>query len=484
MNAELNPKLQEIKNMIEKDILQDERIKNKKSIYQETLDILESASYLVNKAENKHELLFIYNNLSIRLYDAGMICKEMRNPILGNILIRISEVIEQVLDRYLLFRLNIKNKSKLISRLWPHNCQNIENLKKISSEYMVENAVLLRCYDRLVIDFLNKFNTEIGAATNHKLLKEVYEKIQYEARQTAKQHFVIGNNEYAWQYGVIRLVIEYMLSDFEHCFDRYMYSSKETYKRTALKRFRDRKAIRYQPNTTPTKKPIKTYATMESILQKVREELAEQIIQRVNQEFEDREGIRAYETLILADNILGKARTERELIAIYDMIAERLKEGTYQYIQHKSFRLAYVLYRLAEIIHESIKEHLPHRVYKTDLVKLLWPYNCHNLKQMKKVFHEYVMYNTSLLGSNERLANNLLRLYMKQIKNAVNLIQLREIYEDIQVYLLELEQKSYEKREYKEAWEVGVIANVVGYLLSDFGYCISYPSHIVFSDNL
>jgi hypothetical protein len=103
---------------------------------------------------------------------------------------------------------------------------------------------------------------------------------------------------------------------------------------------------------------------------------------------------------------------------------------------------------------------------------------------MKKVFHEYVMYNTSLLGSNERLANNLLRLYMKQIKNAVNLIQLREIYEDIQVYLLELEQKSYEKREYKEAWEVGVIANVVGYLLSDFGYCISYPSHIVFSDNL
>jgi hypothetical protein len=73
---------------------------------------------------------------------------------------------------------------------------------------------------------------------------------------------------------------------------------------------------------------------------------------------------------------------------------------------------------------------------------------------------------------------------MKQIKNAENLLQLREIYEDIQVDFLELERESYEKREYKEAWEVGVIANVVGYLLSDFGYCISYPSHIVFSDNL
>ena len=482
MGANLNPQLQEIKDTIETEILNDERIKNESSIYQETLDILESASYLVNKAKNKHELLFIYNNLSIRLYKAGMICKKMRNPVLGNILIHISKTIKNVLDNYLLFRISIRKKSALISRLWPHNCQNLENLKKVLRQYIVENTVLLRCYDRLVIDFLKDFEVEIDEADNMNQLNEIYEKIQYEAEKTAKKHFAVGNHEYAWQYGVIGLVIEYMLSDFEHCFDLYMYSGKQMHLRTETLRFRRHNGMRDQDNKILTKKTTQTYATIETIVQKLREELASKISQRIEEEFKDNEVVRAYEILVLAEDKLSKARTERELIAIYDMIAERLKEVTYQY--KSRVRIAYVLYRLAEIIHESIKEHLPHRVYEIDLVKLLWPHNCHNLKQMKKVFHKYVMYNTSLLGSNERLANNLLRLYMKQIKNAVNSRQLREIYEDIQVDFLELERESYEKREYKEAWEVGVIASVVGHLLSDFEYCISYPSYIVFSDNL
>ncbi len=482
MNAEINPKLQEIKNMIEKDILQDERIKDNAEFYQVTLDILENASYLLNKAENKNDLLFIYNTLSIRLYESGMICKKMRNPVLGNILIHISKTIENVLDSYLLFSISIKNKSALISRLWPHNCQNLEDLKKVLREYIVENAVLLLCYNRLVIDFLKNFEVEIGEADNINQLNETYERIQYEAEKTAEKHFAVGNHEYAWQYGVIGLVIKYMLSDFEHCLSRYMYSGKQTHLRTGTLRFRRHNSMPHQDNKILTKKTTQTYATMEMIVQKLREELDSKISQRIEEEFKDNEVVRAYEILVTAEDNLSKARTERELIAIYDMIVERLKGVTYQY--KSRVRLAYVLYRLAEIIHESIKEYLPHRVHEIDLVKLLWPHNCYNLKQMKKVFHEYVLYNTSLLGSSERLANNLLRPYMKQIKNVENLLQLREIYEDIQVDFLELERESYEKREYKEAWEVGVIANVVGYLLSDFGYCLSYPSHIVFSDNL
>ena len=469
MSAKLKPELREIKNKIETEILNEERIKNEKSIYQETLDILENASHLINKARNKHELLFIYRTLSKRLYEAGMICKQMRNPDLGKRLILISKAIKDVLKYYVIYPLHNIIRKSVISRLWPHNCQNIKNLKDVLREYVIENAVLLFCYGRLVIDFLNSFNTEIEEATDQNLLKDAYEKIQYEARQTAKQHFVIGDYEYAWQYGVIGLVIEYMLSDFEHCFDRYMYSGKQVHQRTAPLRFRGYKEMRHQRNKTLTEKLSKTYATMESIIQKLRAELAAKIGQHVEQEFEYDEVEKVYNILIEVDLMLDKARTEREIIAIYYTIAERLKEVTHKY--KSKIRIASILYRLAEIIHESIKEYLPHRVYETDLVKLLWPHNCNNLKQMKSLFYEYVLNNTALLGYSYGLAIDFLDPYMEQISATNDLHQLKEMYEDIQVDLVELEDEAYKKGEYKGAWGVSVIASVIGYLLSDFEHC-------------
>jgi len=211
---------------------------------------------------------------------------------------------------------------------------------------------------------------------------------------------------------------------------------------------------------------------MEVILQNLREELVNKIGQRIEKEFEKKEVYRVYEILVLSYTILQKARKERELIAIYDMLAGRLKEITYSY--KSRFRLGYVLYRLAEIIHESIAEYLPHRIRETYLVKILWPYNCHNIDQMKIVLHKYVMYNTALLGSNDRLAADLLSPYIEQIENAVDLRQLRYIYEDAEIYLRVLEDEAYEKNEYKEAWEVGVIASAISYMFYDFYNCF-YP---------
>jgi hypothetical protein len=119
---------------------------------------------------------------------------------------------------------------------------------------------------------------------------------------------------------------------------------------------------------------------MEIILQNLIEELTNKIGHSIEKEFEKGEVYRLHEILVLAYTILQKDRKERELIAIYDMFAGRLKDITYSY--KSRFRLAYVLYRLAEIIHESIAEYLPHRIRETYLVKILWPYNCHNLDQL------------------------------------------------------------------------------------------------------
>jgi hypothetical protein len=53
-----------------------------------------------------------------------------------------------------------------------------------------------------------------------------------------------------------------------------------------------------------------------------------------------------------------------------------------------------------------------------------------------------------------------------------NLRQLREIYLNIQADLKEYEEEAYRKGEYKSAWESNVIASVIGYMLSDFEYCL------------
>ncbi len=463
MLSNLEQGLQNLKNEIEQEILN--KINNP-----EVKDILLRASEFVDKAQTKDELLFMYKSLSVRLYEAGMVCKEMRNPSLSAKFIRLSKVIQDILENYLLYEPRNVNKANLLSRIWPHNCRDIDGLKKVFREYVIENAVLLHCYDRLVVDFFNQFDMEIDGVSDLKSLQEVYENIQYAAEKTAMQYFTQGFYEYAWQYGIIGLVIEFMFSDFNHCLKKYKSTDIQTGWPTEPLRFRRHETKPYRLNYHCAKKSTKMYTNMERIVQKLREEFAKRIGQRVEQEFSGNEVEGIYNVLIEADLMLDKARTERELVAIYDMISERLRKVTHEY--KSKLRLAYTLYRLSEIIHESIEEYLPHRVYEIDLVKLLWPHNCNNLKSMKDVFYEYILYNVSLLGSSQDLFIHTLELYDTEIAKANNLQQLREIYINIKADLKEYEDEAYRRGEYKSAWASGVIASVIGYMLSDFEHCL------------
>jgi hypothetical protein len=180
------------------------------------------------------------------LYEAGMVCKEMRNPTLGEKFIRISKVIQDVIEDYLLYEPRNVNKANLLSRIWPHNCRDLDDLKEVFREYVIENAVLLRCYDRLVVDFLNKFDREIDGVSDLNSLQEAYENIQYAAEKTAVQYFTRGLYEYAWQYGIIGLVIEFMFSDFIHCLKRYKSSDRQTRWLKEPLRFRRHKTKQYR----------------------------------------------------------------------------------------------------------------------------------------------------------------------------------------------------------------------------------------------
>jgi len=209
---------------------------------------------------------------------------------------------------------------------------------------------------------------------------------------------------------------------------------------------------------------------MKSIVENLREEFAKRIGQRVEQEFSGKKVEIIYNVLIEAVSMLDEARTERELVAIYDMISDRLREVTYKY--KSKLELAYILYRLSEIIHESIEEYLPHHLDETDLVKLLWPHDCNNLKHIKNVLYNYVLYNTNLLGANHDLFIRILESYNAKMAKVNNLRQLKEIYVNIQADLREYEAEDYRRRMYKSAWETGVMASGIGYMLFDFVHCL------------
>jgi hypothetical protein len=220
---------QELKIAIEQDILNDERIINNKIIHQESVDILEIASELMNYLTSKSEVLFMYKILYTRLYQAGMVCKRWRNRDLGKRLILISQVIEDVLANHFIFPKRVIKKESVISKIWPHNCKNIKIFNDVLRKYIVENAILLRCYRELVIDFLKQFYGEISKAlkaNDLELLQYEYEKIRDLANENAKQRFMRGLDN-AWQYGIIELVIEFMFSDFWHCFRIPEYGDDE-----------------------------------------------------------------------------------------------------------------------------------------------------------------------------------------------------------------------------------------------------------------
>jgi hypothetical protein len=253
MRSNLEQAMQSLSKEIEQEILS--KINNP-----ETKRILLHASEFVDKAKTKDELLFMYKSLSIRLYEAGMVCKEMRNPDLGEKFIRISKAIQDVLENYLLYEPRNVNKANLLSRIWPHNCRDINSLKKVFREYIIENAVLLYCYDRLVVDFLNKFDTEVNSVSELESLQEAYENIQYEAEKTAMQYFAQGSYDYAWQYGIIGLVIEFMFSDFIHCLKKYKSSYRQTGYLTEPLRFRRHEAKPYKLNHHCVKNQTKCIA--------------------------------------------------------------------------------------------------------------------------------------------------------------------------------------------------------------------------------
>jgi hypothetical protein len=221
--------LEELKDAIEQDILNDERITNNKIIYHQSTDILIIASGLMKYLTSKSEVLFMYKILHTRLYKAGIVCKTWRNRDLGKILILISQVIEDVLADYLIFPIRVIKKETVISKVWPHNCKNVRIFNDVLRKYIVENAILLRCYRGLVVDFLKQFYGEISKVLKEndlELLQYEYEKIRDVANENARQRFMRGLDD-AWQYGIIELVIEFMFSDFWHCFRNSEYKDDE-----------------------------------------------------------------------------------------------------------------------------------------------------------------------------------------------------------------------------------------------------------------
>jgi len=220
---------QELKIAIGQDILNDERIINNKIVYNEAVDILEIASELMKFLTSKNEVVFVYKILCIRLGKAGMVCKKWHNHDLGKRLILISQVIEDVLATYFLFPKRVIKKETVIPKIWRHNCRDIEILNDVLGTYIVENAILLRCYRGLVIGFLKQFyreRREVIKANDLELLQYEYEKIRDVANENARQHSMRGLDD-AWQYGVIGLVIEFMFSDFWHCFRSPEYRDDE-----------------------------------------------------------------------------------------------------------------------------------------------------------------------------------------------------------------------------------------------------------------
>jgi len=184
----------------------------------------------------------------------------------------------------------------------------------------------------------------------------------------------------------------------------------------------------------------------------------------------------AKEVLIAASTIIKKARNEKELIAVYEMIAKQLEIVSNDCESFGNTKLGNIQRHISNALYESIKSYLPHNIIKADLIKLVWPYNCWDISALKNVFLNYIFENALMLGVDDVFTDEFISIYKAKIKKAKKMRDLIRIYEVIKEEAGALGLGYYEKGNHENAWKYGVLSRVIGFLLSDFEHCLSAPT--------
>jgi hypothetical protein len=184
----------------------------------------------------------------------------------------------------------------------------------------------------------------------------------------------------------------------------------------------------------------------------------------------------AKEVLIAATPIIKKARNEKELIAIYDMISTQIEIVSNDCESFGNTKLGYIQRQIATALHECIKPYLPHNISKSDLIKLLWPHNCWDISALKNVFLDYIFENALMLGVDDIFTDEFISIYKAKLKKAKKFRDLVEVYNLIKEEARALGLKQYEESNHTDAWKYVVLSRTIGFLLSDFEHCLALPA--------
>ncbi len=217
---------------------------------------------------------------------------------------------------------------------------------------------------------------------------------------------------------------------------------------------------------------MRTHSVKENLLS-LGEMILSNLYEKIKDDREILEEVR--EILIAAPNIIEKAKNEQELIAFYDMIATRLEIVSNDCEHFGNTKLAYIQREISNALYECIEPYMPHNISRSDLVKLLWPHNCWDISALKNVFLNYIFENALMLGVDDIFTDEFISRYKTKLKKAKKFRDLVRVYEEIREEARARGFEYCEKGNYEDAWKYGVLSRVIGFLLSDFGHCLSAP---------
>jgi hypothetical protein len=181
----------------------------------------------------------------------------------------------------------------------------------------------------------------------------------------------------------------------------------------------------------------------------------------------------ADEILFESSTLIEKARNEKEIIAIYEMITTMLEIVSEDCESLGNANLGYIYRYISNALYECIKPYLPHNISNDKLVKLLWPHNCRNVTSLKDVFREYILIHALILGPGDIFADEFISMYESEINKANKIRDLMRTYETIKKEARALGLEHYKKGKRADAWKYQVLSRIIGFLLSDFEHCLS-----------
>ncbi len=181
----------------------------------------------------------------------------------------------------------------------------------------------------------------------------------------------------------------------------------------------------------------------------------------------------ADEVLFEASTFIEKARNEKELIAIYEMITKMLEIVCEECESFGNAKLGYIQRYIANELYECIKPYLPHNISNYDLVKLLWPHKCRNVTSLKDVFREYIFIHALILGPGDIFADEFISMYETEINKSNKIMGLIRVYGIIKKEALAEGREQYKSGNRSEAWKYVVLSRIIGFLLSDFEHCLA-----------